>query len=58
MALIARDGYTATVPVSRFLSHKAWFAFAREDRREGRQPEMSLERAREDHVLMEMVRGG
>ncbi len=26
--------------------------------REGRQPEMSLERAREDHVLMEMVRGG
>jgi predicted dehydrogenase len=26
--------------------------------REGRQPSMSVERAREDHVLMEMVRGG
>ncbi len=31
-SLIALDGYTSTVPVSRFLTHKAWFAFARTDR--------------------------
>ncbi len=32
IALVALDGYTSVLPVSRFLSHKAWFAFARKDR--------------------------
>ncbi len=32
ISLVALDGYTTTVPVSRLLAHKAWFAFARTDR--------------------------
>jgi cytochrome c2 len=31
-SMTALDGYVSTVPVSRFLGHKAWFAFARTDR--------------------------
>ena len=32
LSLVARDGYTSTLPTTRFLNHKAWFAFARVDR--------------------------
>ena len=34
LSMTALDGYVSTVPVSRFLSHKAWFAIARTDREE------------------------
>ena len=33
-SMTALDGYVSTVPVSRFLNHKAWFAIARRDREE------------------------
>lgn len=32
LSLQALDGYVTTVPTSRFLEHKSWFAFARTDR--------------------------
>ncbi len=32
LGLVALDGYTTTVPVSRLLSHSAYFAISREDR--------------------------